>query len=74
LVFGAALLLTRIVSLASLMGALALPPTVAALDCPPPYILAAIFMTALVLLRHTENIARLIRGEEPSIIRGKART
>ena len=74
LVFGAALLLTRIVSLASLVGALALPPTVAALDCPPPYILAAIFMTALVLLRHSENIARLIRGDEPSIIRGKVRT
>jgi acyl phosphate:glycerol-3-phosphate acyltransferase len=66
-VFGVVLALTRIVSLASLMGALALPPTVAALNCPAPYLLAAIIMTALVLLRHSENIARLIRGEEPSI-------
>jgi glycerol-3-phosphate acyltransferase PlsY len=74
-VFAVALAVTRIVSLASLMGALALPPTVAAWNCPPPYILAAIIMTALVLLRHRENIARLIRGEEPSIGRvaaGKA--
>ena len=71
-VFGVVLALTRIVSLASLMGALALPPTVAALDCPAPYILAAIIMTALVLLRHSENIARLIRGEEPSIGRATA--
>ena len=70
-VFGVALLLTRIVSLASLIGALALPPTVASLDCPAPYLLTAIFMTALVLLRHSENIARLIRGQEPSIRRGK---
>jgi len=66
-VFGVGLLLTRIVSAASLMGALALPPTVAALNCPAPYLLMAIIMTALVLLRHSENIARLIRGEEPSI-------
>lgn len=71
-VFGVVLALTRIVSLASLMGALALPPTVAALDCPAPYILLAIIMTALVLLRHGENIARLIRGEEPSIRRARA--
>jgi glycerol-3-phosphate acyltransferase PlsY len=71
-VFGAVLVLTRIVSLASLMGALALPPTVAALDCPAPYILLAIIMTALVLLRHSENIARLIRGEEPSISQARA--
>jgi acyl phosphate:glycerol-3-phosphate acyltransferase len=71
-VFGVVLLLTRIVSLASLMAALSLPPTIAASDCPAPYVLAAIFMTALVLLRHSENIARLIRGEEPSISRGQA--
>jgi len=71
-VFGVVLALTRIVSLASLMGALALPPTVAALDCPAPYLLAAIIMTALVLFRHSENIARLIRGEEPSIGRSTA--
>ena len=71
-VFGVVLALTRIVSLASLMGALALPPTVAALDCPAPYLLAAIIMTALVLFRHSENIARLIRGEEPSIGRATA--
>jgi acyl phosphate:glycerol-3-phosphate acyltransferase len=72
-VFGATLLLTRIVSLSSLMGALALPPSVAALNCPAPYILTAIFMTALVLFRHSENIARLMRGEEPALGRGEAR-
>jgi acyl phosphate:glycerol-3-phosphate acyltransferase len=71
-VFAVVLALTRIASLASLMGALALPPAVAALDCPAPYILLAIGMTALVLLRHRENIVRLIRGEEPSIGRTTA--
>jgi glycerol-3-phosphate acyltransferase PlsY len=38
---------------------------VAALGAPRPYILLAIVITALVLLRHHENIARLIGGEEP---------
>ena len=71
-VFGIVLALTRIVSLASLIGALALPPTVAAFDCPAPYLLAAIIITALILLRHSENIARLTRGEEPSIGRAAA--
>ncbi|MBV8772666.1 MAG: glycerol-3-phosphate 1-O-acyltransferase PlsY [Deltaproteobacteria bacterium] len=66
-VFGVGLLLSRIVSVASLLGALALPPTVAAFNCPPPYLLTAIIMTGIVLLRHSENIARLIRGEEPPI-------
>ena len=74
LVFATTLLSTRIVSLASLTAALVLPPIVAAWNCPPPYILAAIVMTGLVLLRHSENIARLIRGEEPSIMRGGARS
>jgi acyl phosphate:glycerol-3-phosphate acyltransferase len=71
-VFVVILVFIRIVSLASLIAALALPPTVAALNCPAPYLLLAIGMTALVLLRHSENIARLIRGEEPSIRRSAA--
>jgi glycerol-3-phosphate acyltransferase PlsY len=71
-VFAVVLALTRIVSLASLMGALALPPTVAAFDCPAPYLVAAIIMTTLVFLRHRENIARLTRGEEPTIGRASS--
>jgi len=56
--------LARIVSLASICAAIVLPPAVAMLGLPPPYVGLAIIMTALVLLRHHENIARLIRGEE----------
>jgi glycerol-3-phosphate acyltransferase PlsY len=55
----------RIMSLASLAAAFAMPPAVAALGAPRPYILLAIVISALVVLRHHENIARLIRGEEP---------
>jgi acyl phosphate:glycerol-3-phosphate acyltransferase len=66
-VFVVLIALSRIVSLASIAAALSLPPATAALGCPRAYILLAIMMTALVLLRHSENIARLIRGEEPSL-------
>jgi glycerol-3-phosphate acyltransferase PlsY len=59
--------LARIVSLASICAAIVLPPAAAMLGLPRPYVGQAIIMTALVLLRHHENIARLIRGEERPI-------
>ena len=61
--------LFRIVSLASISAAIVLPPVAAALRLPRPYVGLAIVMTALVLLRHHENIGRLIRGEERSMSR-----
>jgi len=71
-VFGAVIAMSRIVSLASILAALALPPAAAALNQPRAYILLAIVMAASVLLRHSENIARLIRGEEPTIASARA--
>jgi acyl phosphate:glycerol-3-phosphate acyltransferase len=64
--------LVRIVSLASICAAIVLPPAAAMLGLPRPYIGLAIIMTALVLLRHHENIARLIRGEERPMGRREA--
>jgi acyl phosphate:glycerol-3-phosphate acyltransferase len=63
-VFGIVFAISRIMSLASIGAAIALPPTVAGLGLPHHYLLLAILMTALVLLRHRENIQRLSRGEE----------
>jgi glycerol-3-phosphate acyltransferase PlsY len=63
----------RIVSLASIGAAIAIVPAVAALGCPRPYILLAIAVSALVLLRHRANIGRLIAGEEPRIGERKSR-
>jgi acyl phosphate:glycerol-3-phosphate acyltransferase len=71
-VFGVVLVLSRIVSLASICAAIVLPPAVAMLGLPRPYIALAIVMTALVLLRHHENIARLIRGVEQQVGRKDA--
>jgi glycerol-3-phosphate acyltransferase PlsY len=72
-VFAVVFALARIVSLASICAAIALPPAVAALGLPRPYVGLAIVMTALVLLRHHENIARLISGEERSVGRKNGR-
>jgi acyl phosphate:glycerol-3-phosphate acyltransferase len=64
---------SRIVSLASIGAAIALVPAVAAWGCPRPYILLAIAISALVILRHRANIGRLIEGTEPRIGEGKSK-
>jgi len=56
----------RIMSLASIAAAIVLPPTIAALGLPRPYLLLAILISALVLMRHQENIRRLVSGDEPA--------
>jgi glycerol-3-phosphate acyltransferase PlsY len=66
-VFAAILAISRIVSLASLGAAMSLPAATAASGAPRQYVLLAIAMAALVLLRHSGNIGRLLRGEEPGI-------
>ena len=71
-VFALVLALSRIVSLASICAAIVLPPAAAILGLPRPYVGLAIVMTALVLLRHRENIARLMSREEPSVGRKNA--
>jgi acyl phosphate:glycerol-3-phosphate acyltransferase len=57
----------RVVSLASIGAAIALVPSAAMAGVPRPYLGLAILMTALVLLRHHENIVRLIKGTEPPV-------
>ena len=71
-VFAAVFAATRIVSLGSISAAIALVPAAAALGVARPYLLLAIVMSALVLVRHRANIGRLIRGEEPTFRIGHA--
>ena len=59
--------MTRIVSLGSIAGSISFPPIVAALGYPRPYILLAIVMVAFILLRHWENVLRIVNGDEPRL-------
>jgi glycerol-3-phosphate acyltransferase PlsY len=62
--WGITLATSRIMSLASIAAAIVLVPTVAMLSMPRPYVLLAIVMSALAIIRHHENIRRLIAGNE----------
>ena len=66
-IFAAILAISRVMSLASLGAAMALPAATAITGSPSPYVLLAIAMSALIVLRHWENIGRLLRGEEPRL-------
>ena len=55
----------RIISLASIVAALVIPIAVAAVGGPRPYLVLAVTISALVIVRHSENIRRLLRGAEP---------
>jgi len=59
---------TRIVSLASMAGAAAIPVFMVAYHVRPAYSIFAAVATALVIARHAPNIKRLLRGEESKIV------
>jgi len=71
-------LTTRIVSVASLGGALALPISLAVLTAhgqsPVMYLVLGIVLAALAVWRHRSNILRLVSGTEPKFHRGKPQT
>jgi len=64
LVFAVVVSLGRMVSLASVLAAAALPVAAFFLGAPRPAIAAAAGVAALVVARHRENLVRLIRGTE----------
>jgi glycerol-3-phosphate acyltransferase PlsY len=68
-VFIVAILLTRYVSLGSLLGSAAMFPAMLLLlliipETPLPYVLYTAFGTVLIWLAHADNIERLIHGTE----------
>ncbi len=67
----AALAIGRISSLAALVAAVA-SPIYMALWGPGLYAAGAVILAALVFVTHRENIARLLKGEEPRIGQKKA--
>jgi glycerol-3-phosphate acyltransferase PlsY len=66
-VFAAVLGLSRIVSLGSIMGAIAVPVLMIILKQPLPYQLFAGIAALYVIWRHRSNIERLLAGTEPRV-------
>ena len=65
IVFGAAALMSRIVSLGSIAAALAAPVALWALSYAPTFVGMAVLLGAMVIFRHRDNIKRLRAGTEP---------
>ena len=57
--------LSRRVSLGSITAALAVSITAACISVGTPKLILSLFCSAVVIIRHRENIARLIKGTEP---------
>jgi glycerol-3-phosphate acyltransferase PlsY len=63
-VFAAAVALTRYVSLGSILAACLFPGFMAAFGIPGPVVAASVPILALILIRHSGNIGRILRGTE----------
>jgi glycerol-3-phosphate acyltransferase PlsY len=65
MVFAAVLLTTRFVSLSSMVAAASAPVILCLLSYPPVSIGMSFFIAVMIVLRHRENIQRLLSGAEP---------
>ena len=64
-VFGITMALSKFVSLSSILATVSAAIAVAFFGYPPPTELAAATIAALIVLRHRENVSRLLAGSEP---------
>ncbi len=64
IVFAITLLICRYVSLGSILGALSLPAAGIILGVPQAYIIAGCIVAVLIIIKHRENISRLLAGTE----------
>jgi glycerol-3-phosphate acyltransferase PlsY len=62
--FGVTFAVSRIVSLASLVAAGATPILLLTLSYPWGHVIAGVVIAGLIIVRHQENIARLLKGQE----------
>lgn len=65
-------LITRYVSLGSIIASLTTPVLAWYFDYPISYICLSVLCTFFIVIRHTENIKRLLNGTESKIKQGKA--
>src|SRR4029453_17659668 len=64
LVFVGTIAATRFISAGSIAGALALPVAAAVGNQPNPVVAGALLAAAIVLVRHRDNVSRLVAGNE----------
>ncbi len=69
--YGVDLKKKKIVSLASIAGAPVVPIVIWVLGEPWEYVAFSLAAALIVVVKHKENIERLLRGEEKPIIQGK---
>ncbi len=65
-------LITKYVSLGSIIASLTTPVLAWYFDYPVSYICLSVLCTFFIVIRHTENIKRLLNGTESKIKQGKA--
>ena len=70
--FVLAFVVFRIVSLASLVAAALTPCFIFFFAYPQPVLLAGLVIAGLIIIRHHENIGRLLKGEEQKFRAGKS--
>jgi glycerol-3-phosphate acyltransferase PlsY len=63
-IFTLVLALTRYVSAGSIAGTLALSALLFALGAPPPVARVGVLLALLIVLKHKDNIVRLVKGSE----------
>jgi glycerol-3-phosphate acyltransferase PlsY len=66
-IFGAALWVTRYVSLGSVLAAISLPPVTYALQASVPVVAASAILAVLIVQRHRDNLVRVHAGTERRI-------
>jgi len=67
LVFVVTIAATRFISAGSIAGALALPVAAAVANLPNPIVAGTLLAAAIVLVRHRDNLSRLLAGTERRI-------
>jgi glycerol-3-phosphate acyltransferase PlsY len=72
-IFAAVVLMTRVVSLSSMVTAASAPFVLWLLRYSPALILMSVFIAVMIILRHRENIRRLLSGTEPTLSTSSSR-
>lgn len=69
--WGVALLLSRMISVASVVACVALPLVAWQLDAPRPFVLVIAIIAMIAIVKHIPNIRRILAGTEPKVQIGR---